>query len=147
MTAYNPDLKGRLHRYKGQIIIRIGLITVVLALAWAGITNAQEKEKIKITTQMREVQGEVSGIGKDYISVAYNKDLETGTEEEIYLPFDKNDLKLEHKRSLKEIDLWDTVLVQYEETIEEGPEGKKEKRKAKVVSFVRAATKRPYDSE
>jgi hypothetical protein len=89
---------------------------------------------------MKEVQGEVTWVGKNRIAVVY---AESGTSEsEILLPFDK-DVKLEHIQQLGQIAQGDIVRIQYEEVVEESAQGRKEERKAKVISFVRSGLRAP----
>lgn len=82
----------------------------------------------------------MSWVGKDRIAVVYAS---SGTSEaEILLPFDKN-VKLEHIQQLSQIATGDTVRIYYEEVVEEGEQGRKEERKAKVISFVRPGARKP----
>ncbi|MCX7927454.1 MAG: hypothetical protein N2606_04885 [Candidatus Omnitrophica bacterium] len=100
--------------------------------------NLEKKEPI-IDSQVKEVQGEISYITKRSISVVFNRDKETGSEEEILLPFDSDEIVIEHKRNLSEIQPGDTVLVRYlDETIDYGDK-KENTIKAKVIRFLRPA--------
>ncbi|OGX27129.1 MAG: hypothetical protein A3J51_03110 [Omnitrophica WOR_2 bacterium RIFCSPHIGHO2_02_FULL_45_21] len=116
-------------------------IFVFLAVSVFG----QEDEKaVGQRTVMKEVQGEVSWIGKGYISILYSQDVNTGEEYEILLPYDEKDIKLEHRKSIDQIAKGDIVDVHYEEeTKQDDYKQEKVKLKAKVVSFVRAAEKKP----
>jgi len=122
-------------------IIYIGLMGVLI-LSIVGVVFAQEKEKAK-KSLIQEVSGEVSAISKDFIAIVYKRDAQRGSEEEIGLPLAK-DVRLEHKKSLDEINVGDIVSVQLEEYVDEDESGKKvNKRRAKIVSFIRAAAKAP----
>ena len=116
----------------------MGLLTTVL--------YAQEKKhEIKNrTTGNKEIEGEVTWIGKNKIAITYNKDQATGTEYEILIPYDIANLTFEHRNNMGEIKVGDTVRVQYEEeTLEYDDGNKNEKIKAKVISFVRPSTQKP----
>ncbi len=122
------------------------IIIVLCLLAFAvvsvfGFTEAgfaQDKEKV-IKTVSNGVNGEISGIGKNYISVVYGRDKEKGVDYEMLLPIDKN-IQVEHKKSLGDMKVGDTVSVAYEDVITEDFSKKQTmKRKAKVVTFVKSA--------
>ena len=129
--------------------MRIGKISLlmVLVLGAAGWGFAQdergpEKRKTKISSTIKEVQGEISWISSRYIAIAYNRDPGKGSEDEMLLPIDSS-LKLEHKQSLDQIKVGDLVRVQYDEETEEDEKGnKKDSRKAAVVSFIKAGMKK-----
>jgi len=105
--------------------------------------NAAHKKLTPISTA-KDVQGEISWMNKKYIAVSYNRDLQKGTEEEMLLPIDKG-IKLEHKKSLSELKIGDTVRVQYQEDAEVDDQGNQEngRRRATVVSFIKAAANKP----
>lgn len=120
-------------------------IAAFLILSLAGMGFGQEaantdkdKEKIKTTSVIKDIEGEVTWIGKDKIAIVYKRDLEKGGEYEILLPF-SDDMTVEHKKSLSEINKGDIVHVKYEEVTDEYKEGPKINFKAKVVSFVKPA--------
>ncbi len=83
------------------------LVFFLLCLVAVGQTQ-EEKEKIKTTTAAKEVQGEISGIGKDCIAIVYERDLEKGIEYEMLLPIEK-DIRLVHKQNLNQIKVGDIV--------------------------------------
>ena len=125
-------------------IIYIGLMGV-LVLAMSGVVFGQsENEEKKITKRTaNEISGEISAIGKDFIAIIYKRDEEKGTEYEMFLPID-TDTKLERKRNLTELSIGDTFKIQCEDTALEDTSGeKKMERKAKVISFVKPAVKKP----
>lgn len=135
-------IKIRSYRLRKQIM-QIAGIGLVLVLGLAVTGQAQEdKEKAKTTSAIKEVQGEISGIGRDYIAIVYDRDTEKGVEYEILLPIEE-DIKLVRKRKLNEIKVGDIVGVQYEES----KEGPKLSRKAKIISFIKPAEKKPEPVE
>ena len=138
----------RLHR-TGEKIMRIGKISLlmVLVLGAAGWGFAQdergpEKRKTKISSTIKEVQGEISWMNDKYIAISYNRDLVKGTEDEMLLPIDRN-IRLEHKQGIDEIKAGDLVRVSYDEETEEDEKGeKRDSRKARVISFIKAGAKK-----
>ena len=126
------------------IALTIGLTAISLAQNATKTTETkpQAKTKFKKTTQMKEVQGEVTWLTKNHIALVYATDEGGLSDREILLPFGK-EVKLQHVQELSQIKKGDMVLVQYEEVIEEGPEGKQENRVAKLISFVRPAVQKP----
>ncbi|MFA5356680.1 MAG: hypothetical protein WC301_04675 [Candidatus Omnitrophota bacterium] len=112
----------------------------------AGIVLAQgsSKDEAKRVNVIKEVNGEISWINKSNISVIFQRDDETGTESEMLLPLAPG-IKIAHKRSISQLSRGDMVRVQYEEVIEETPEGGRTliSRKAKMITFLRAADKKP----
>lgn len=146
-------MKKRLHRLGEKSACRQAGITQIgwvvmgamalFLLCLVAVGETQEgKEKIKTTTASKEVQGEVSGIGKDSISVVYMRDEKKRIEYEMLLPIEK-DIRLVHKQRLDQINVGDIVRVQYEEVTEEYEEGPRSSRKAKVISFVKPAPQKP----
>ncbi len=124
------------------------LVFFLLCLVAVGQTQ-EEKEKIKTTTTTKEVQGEVTWIGKDKMAIVYKRDTVTGGEYEILLPYEEKDLKIVHKKNLSEINKGDIVNVkyEYEEIIEEPLGEKKINYKAKVISFVKPAMQKPQAAQ
>ena len=98
----------------------------------------QDKKEVNVKVEMKEVQGSVNNISAGYISITYQRDKEKGVEYEILLPVDEN-IKIEHKKSLDEINTGDIVNVQYEEKTEEYETGPMRQRKALVIKFIKAA--------
>ena len=139
----------------GRRILRAGfLIFMIFGIAFAQEEakpkeNAQEKQEkpeklVSHTSQIKEVLGEVTWVGKEYLSVTYNSDAQSGIEYEMLLPYDKKNVILEHKRNLGEINKGDTIRIKYEEELKDYDSGRQEvKRKGRVISFVRAAAKKP----
>ena len=123
------------------------IFAAIMVISFTSLVLAQEKGqpkgKVKTTSTMKEVRGEISGITKRSISIVYDRDNKKGAEYEMLLPFSQEGIKVEHKKNLSEFSQGDTVLVSYEEVIEENEKAeKKEDRRAKVVSFISAAPKK-----
>jgi hypothetical protein len=106
--------------------------------------KAQEEAKGKLpksSAVMKEVQGEVTWVGKDRIAVVYSRNDEGASEEEILLPLAKG-ATFKNKKMLKEIQAGDTVRITYEEVTQTDAETKVS-REAKEITFIRAAAKQP----
>lgn len=138
------------------LIMCFGLSYIALAQEGGGGVRAEAREakeigkevKEKLVSQekvMKEIGGEVSWLDlkKGYIAILYHQDLSRGEEDEILLPLDIKAVKLEHIKSLEQINKGDTVSIHYEEEIKKYDSNREEaERKAKVVSFVRPAVKK-----
>lgn len=82
--------------------------------------SAQEgKGKVRRATLAKAVQGTVTWARKDKIAVLYATT--NAAEYEILLMLAK-DVKFVHISKLEQLHMGDTVSVQYEEAIEEGPQ-------------------------
>lgn len=100
-----------------------------------------------VTTSAKVVSGKVTAIGKDYIAVAYEEDLQNGVEQEIFLPIDTS-VKLVHKSKITDINPGDRVELSYDEEVKTYQDGKSDKaRKATKVSFISPAKKSPFSDE
>lgn len=122
-------------------ITQIGL-AIVLVLGFVGVACAEETNKEeKIETVVNQVTGEVSAISKNFIAVVHG--LDAKGEAALEIPFNiGKDIKIEHKRSLSEISVGDTVMVTYEDRIkQEQEETRVLSRVPKVISFLRPAQK------
>jgi len=111
-------------------------LVIILIFGWTGVACAQGA---------KEVQGTISAIGKNYISVVYNRDTDKGVEYEMMLPFDEN-VEFAYKHNIKEFAIGDTVKIQFEDTTEGKGDMAVTKRKAKVISFVSPAPPAPPQS-
>jgi hypothetical protein len=136
------QIKERLHRLDTIVVISC----FVLFLFSLDTHLKAEEEEPTITTETKEVQGEVSMIGRDYISVVYMRDLDKGIEYEMQLPIDE-DLSFIHARDLNEIKVGDIVRVTYEEVTEEYQDESKTSRKGKVINFVKSAVREQITEE
>ena len=120
---------------------------------------AQEGELGKVTApvaknvtpihrvSLKQVQGEISGIGKKYISVIYARNTATGDESEIMIPFNPGTVKLEHARSLNDFTQGDQVRVQYNEEYKKDETQDKTNFDAKVISLIKKGVKKAAPSE
>lgn len=127
--------------------IKISVIAVAgilfLAISAAAFAQRDDKGRKIIKRASGEISGEISAIGRDFISVIYKRDEKKGAEYEVLVPIDAG-TKLERKRSLSELNLGDTVNIQFEDmTLEDAGREKNMERKAKVISFVRPAVRKP----
>ena len=108
--------------------------------------HAQEKEDVrpeKINRKSGEITGEVSAVDKRGIAVVFNRDVQKGSEDEMYMALDKN-TKFEHKQKIEEIHAGDTVRVQYERIDDEGDRNNpKTECKAILISFIKPAIVKP----
>lgn len=119
--------------FKNMTLTVCGIMLAVFVFCIAQC-SAQEKNAKKVVTSVREIEGEVSGIGYNAIAIIYNRNLQTGVEEEILLPYDAV-TPVVNKKTVKDISIGDTVSIQ----IEESGEGDKVSRKAKQIRFVKPA--------
>lgn len=129
-------------------IMVIGL--AMISFLWPGtIAEGQQDNKgRKPVKRTSVVQGEISGITKNYISIVYKRDREKDIEYEMLLPINRKDLQIEHKRNLDEFKVGDTVILTYEDTVT-GDNEKEQgmKRKAMVIRFVKSAPPKPPGQE
>ena len=129
-----------------KMIGMIMLVNLAVFLVASAPLMAEEKTKAgpdfkakKIYRKTGQVSGIVTALNKNGIAVAYNRDLTKGTEEEVYAALDKN-TKFEHKQRIEDINVGDTVTLQYEEVNDGDDEANpKNERKAKTITFVRPA--------
>lgn len=94
--------------------------------------------KPKITAAIKVVSGQVNSIYKMGISVVYNKDLEKGSEQEMFFRLDEK-VQLRNKKTFNQINPGDTVSVEYDELIQENRGVKNIQRVARVVTFLKPA--------
>lgn len=104
---------------------------------------AQKKEEpTVVSSTTKNVNGEVSAVNNNFISVIYNRDLSKHSQDEICIPIGAG-LAVEHKKDISQIAIGDTVDVKYEESVVKDKEGNKSsKRAAKVVTFLKAGEKK-----
>ena len=128
-------------------ITQIGLVAVlVLGFVNSGFTQVSKEKKPEapketkkniIKTVSKEIAGEVTGISKNFIAVAYKR--EKGVESEMTFAIEGIP-NLERIKNLEDIQLQDTVIVGYEESTEIDEEGKEfTRRVAKTIKFVKPA--------
>jgi len=138
MGAYDTDFEKVSVRTVQVVCLFLFLSLMIPQTGLTEQGKEEKNQKVKFTSSMKEIEGEVSAINKQGIAIVYKKDAEKNQDFEIYLPINKN-LRLVHKQSLDQIKVGDIVNVQYEETIEEHKEGSKAIHGARVITFVRAA--------
>lgn len=136
---------------KNKLLILSGLIIIVLTLAITGVAQTGKekalvgKEMKQSTGKVSEITGEISGISKHYLSVVYDRDLTKGIEYELLLPIDK-DMQIKNKKSVSELNVGDTISMQYEENVvTDSKEKQALKRKSRELNFVKAAPPKPAD--
>jgi hypothetical protein len=122
---------------KMRNLLLVGLLAVVClyvspAQAQSEVSNGQKDIASK------EIQGTVSGIGYGSISVEYQTDAQKGTAEEMLFPLDEME-QIIHKQDIKQINVGDTVSIQYDETTQQTENGSQIFRKAKVINFIKPA--------
>jgi len=133
-------------------LIRLYIVTMSLCFLACGMLLAQDEEA-QSTSQVSEtksekageqkktevlqktVEGTVSGLGKDYIAVAYQQ-IE-GSEYEIRIAVDEN-TQIVNKKTIDEIRPQDKVSVTYEEVTTELEGSSETTYKAKAIHFVEA---------
>jgi hypothetical protein len=112
------------------------IVTFSCAIAFAQGTK-KDDSRITRTKVMNEVQGEIISLSKRGISILFNRDEANGSEDEIYIPINKKDIRFDHIKDLSELALGDIVRVQFEEEDVAG-QGKDEINfQAKLISFVK----------
>jgi hypothetical protein len=110
-----------------------------------GYVHAADEGKGQRSVAGKVVEGEISGLGKDYISIIYKKDAEKGAEYEILLPLD-DEVQLVHKKSIKDLRVGDRVNIEFDEVTESRDSGEKVTFKCKKLSFVKPADKKSEDT-
>lgn len=130
-----------MQRYWERISLILVLIFGLCAVSFAQTQKDKPKKEVPLVTKTtKEIQGEVSYINKNFISVIYKR--QGTTEYEMMFPLD-NKIKLVHKQSLGQIVAGDTVSVEYDETLTATKDAKGVERKAKVIYFVRSGSRKP----
>ncbi|MFA5146886.1 MAG: hypothetical protein WC515_05920 [Candidatus Omnitrophota bacterium] len=122
------------------ILTLIAAVYLISGPAYA--VPAEEKAALpREEVATRSVVGIVSGVSPSFIAIEYGID-QAGPSLELAFNIDKS-VKVENKRSIKEIAMGDTVEVTYGEITRIAPDGKKlgSKRVAKKVTFMRPAAK------
>lgn len=124
-------------------MIKKMIISGILVLCFSGIGFIRAEEEAKKTVAVKELQGEVSGISSNFIAILYGQDKKTSYE--MALTLDK-DVRIEDRKSLKDIGVGDVVSVSYEETTETKKQDDKEVtrvmgRVVKKIRFIRPGAK------
>lgn len=130
---------------KAKIIMGLAMVLVLgfmgVALAQKGKPEAKEKNISK--SVFKEITGEVSGISSNFIAIVYGQDKKTSYE--MAFSMDK-DVRIEDRKSLKDIGVGDIVSVSFEETTETKKQGDKDitrvvSRVVKKIRFIRPGAK------
>jgi len=121
-------------------IIYLGLI-LVLGLA-AGAFAEEAKNEPKEIVATKTITGEVSGISSNFIAIMYGVDKKNEASLEMALAVGK-DVVIEHKDTLKNIGVGDTVKAVYEEKTEKDEKEniRVKSRIVKKITFLQAAKK------
>ena len=136
-------MDGRDIKRRPNILVILAFLFISCACILDKGSAQGAKDEVKRTSITRELTGEVTWIRGDRIAVVFERNKDRGSEEEILLPV-ASDVRIVHKKSLDQIAAGDMVRIQYEEVTEEWPDGRRNvERKVKVISFLRAAAKRP----
>ena len=144
-----------------------GLVSMIFTLTFAAFASAQVQEpkaqpkaepiaqealqasdtavKDSDAFTVEMVSGEVSGIGKNFISIIYNRDYDAGAEYETMLPLD-GDVKIKHKQDIKDIKPGDLVSAEYEKPAENSKHKPKTLSIIFIQSGVNAIVSQPADS-
>jgi hypothetical protein len=141
MKRANSVIKAT-QRMRLAISIGLGAWYVFMIPPSLASAQAAAQEAAKPVSQMKEVQGEVSFVASNFISVIYKRDAKA--EYEMAFPFDKKKILLDHVQSVNQINIGDTVSIQYEETVQQAEKGAKISRSAKKIFFIRP-TNRPKE--
>lgn len=134
--------------FLAKTIVVLGLIISSAIPGFAAAdklsADSEKKEEVVLNKSMGTITGTISAVSSDSISVAYHEDKAKGIEYEMLLLLD-NAFTIENKKNLSELKVGDTVKITYEDVTSEKIENKEQKveRKAKIVSFVRSAVKKP----
>ena len=116
------------------------LRVAVIAFICVSAGTCLAQEKAKRTSVYKEIEGELSWLGKERLSVIYFVSPTGESDTEMLLPYGR-DIQVVHKRSLEEIHTGDRVRVGYEEVTEQSPDGNKVTKKATSITFVSSAVK------
>ena len=120
------------------VITVIGISTIGLSISGFAQTKDAPSED-KVTVVKKSVAGEVTGVMANFIGVSSGEKSTTGAPREFAFNLNK-DVKLEHKKELKQIGVGDTVKVDYDEVTTEKSDGSKSsKRVARTISFMKSA--------
>ena len=112
------------------------------------VTTPQAKNVARVhSLTVKQVQGEISGIGKKYIAVIFARDTASGAESEIMIPFNPKTIKFEHAHGLSDLEQGDQVRVQFNEEIKKDETQDKTSFEARVISLIKKGVKKPVATE
>ncbi|MBI5124306.1 MAG: hypothetical protein HZA72_02690 [Candidatus Omnitrophica bacterium] len=123
------------------ILTLVALVSVTLGLGYYPVIAEEKAPQIKEETVSKSIAGTVAGVSANFIAVEYGAD-QPGPALEMAFNVGK-DVKIENKKSIKEIGIGDTVEVAYSEITKIDQDGKKlgSRRVASKVRFIKAAPK------
>jgi hypothetical protein len=98
----------------------------------------------KVSSAVKEVQGEVVWKSKTKFSIVYRSD-ETSEQEILF--FLDQPVRVVHRNSLDDIAIGDTVRVGYEEYVQETPQGQVIKTRPVEIVFIRSGTRPPVSAQ
>lgn len=129
----------------GKVGLSILLLAAMGLIPMIAFGQSPQEEKEEKTS--KSVSGEVTGVSANFIAVAYGINEKEQSSLEMAFDVDKN-VKIDHKKSIKEIGLGDMVEVVYDEIKKIDAQGKvtSSRRLARVVVFLRAAPAPKPDS-
>lgn len=133
-----------------KLIIFVALLSLsFLTTASAADEPAKERKKEPIvTSEIKNIQGELIWVGRNFISLVYERNDKTGEEKEIRLDLDPKTVVLEHIRSIGQLNAGDTIFVTYVDETEDYGTTKKNTLRIKTIRFLRpAAADSPYKSK
>jgi hypothetical protein len=118
-------------------VLGMGFFLTLISTGYCQSSKALEKSKGSEDVLIEEpevyrtetMSGEVSWVGKNYISIVYDRDYDTGTESEIMVPVTEKTV-FKHVKGLKELQQGDLVSIEYNKPLGKG------KTNARVVTFI-----------
>lgn len=120
------------------VMVMVSVHTGIAAQAAQKAKGKDKKEPV-VNTVVKEVQGVVSNITSRSLSLVYDRNEDTGVEQEMLFPIDAGNIKVEHKRGLSEISQGDTVLIIYREETSDYGDRTAIRNVADVVRFLKPA--------
>ena len=115
-------------------------VTAVIFLSLTCLLSAQEaKTEKKFEVRLKEVSGKITSLSPNFLAVETGIDQKEGAALESAFNLGK-DVRIVHKKNLKELNIGDTVSVGYEETVETMEDGRKmRKSSVKTITFLNPA--------
>ena len=121
---------------KNQISLAVMTGLIILL---SGAVLAQENQEKNIEVAQKEATGVIGSLSANFIAIETGVDSQAGAATEAAFDLSKN-VRIEHKNSLKDLKVGDTVTVGYEETIETRDDGRKmRKTSVKTITFLKPA--------
>ncbi len=118
-------------------IVRLSVVFLLMAT----IAFAEEKIEQKEEISSKEATGTISGLGSNFIAIETGLDTESKAARESAFNLDKN-VRVVHKKSLKELNIGDTVKIDYQEKVKTRDDGRKLRSTlVKMITFLKPAPK------